>query len=185
MAKCRIRNRRLHPAGPSAGQSSLAGVLAGALGLLIASAALALAVNHFSRRGIPLLPKAGRGDQAEAKLPLPPGVRAMTREQAYAAFVGRSALFLDGRTPEEYAEGHIPGALNLPADEFESHFLDISEQVEAAPALITYCLSLECGEGVEIAERLREIVSQPIYVYERGWEAWKEAGYPGGKGEQP
>jgi len=177
------RTRRLSSRS-DAGQSSLLGVLLGALALLIGSAALGLAVNRLSPRGIPLLPKAQKGEQ-EASLPLPPGTKPMTREQAYVAFVAKSALFLDGRTAEEYAEGHIAAALSLPAEDFESRFPEIVDQMEAAPALITYCRSIECSEGVEIADRLREMLPNPIYVYERGWEAWQEAGYPATKGEEP
>lgn len=176
------RPRRLPRA--DLGQSTLGGVLVGAFLLLAAGAVLGLAANHFSSRRIPIFPKPGK-DQQPVALPLPPGVRSMNPMQAYAAFRAGTALFLDGRAPEEYAAGHIPGALNLPAADFEAVYPDLAERVDAAHSLVAYCQSIECGEGVEIADRVRELVPKPIFVFELGWEAWQASGFPARKGEQP
>ncbi len=45
------------------------------------------------------------------------------------------AVLLDVRTPEEYAQGHIPGGVNLPLDRLEEITLD-----KQAP-LFVYCRS--------------------------------------------
>lgn len=48
------------------------------------------------------------------------------------------ALLLDARSPEEYAEGHIPGSLNLSL----SDICDAEARIpEKATPLFVYCLS--------------------------------------------
>ncbi len=50
-----------------------------------------------------------------------------------------NALILDVRTPEEFASGHIPGALCLPNEEIQS--LDTGELFERDRLLLVYCRS--------------------------------------------
>lgn len=172
-----------NPSPPTdAGRGSLARVLLGSLCLFLASTALGLLVNHFSPRGLPLFPPAQ--SQAPAALPLPAGIESISPEQAYAAFQSRTALFVDARTPEEYAKGHIPGALNLPPRDFDARFPDLADRVESAPQLIVYCRSLECSDAIETAERLHELIPKPVGVFARGWEVWRPM-YPSTKGDRP
>ena len=42
------------------------------------------------------------------------GVQTLNLSQAYAIFQGGRALFVDARDPDEYAELHVAGAVNLP-----------------------------------------------------------------------
>jgi rhodanese-related sulfurtransferase len=162
--------------------SDLGGILLGALGIVAASAALGIAVNQCSPRGIPLLPSAT--DEATAPS-LPAGIVGMNLEEAQAAFEAQSVLFLDARTPEEYAEGHVPGALNLPTYEFEEHFPDLADLVEDAPSVVVYCEGMECSDSIEVAERLLEVGCEGVHVFEPGWRAWKDSGGPVNEGLDP
>jgi hypothetical protein len=130
MEKSESRNRGLLHRLTDAGQGTVAGVLVGSLCLLAAGAALGLVANHFSPRGIPLFPPARA--QEQPALPLPPGLRSISPEQAYAAFRSQSSLFVDARSPEEYAQGHIPGALNLAPGDFDSRFPVLADRIESA-----------------------------------------------------
>jgi len=44
-------------------------------------------------------------------------VQEASMEEAVKAWQERRALFIDVRTPEEYSQGHIPGAMLIPLDE--------------------------------------------------------------------
>ncbi len=156
----------------------------GALAIAVGSAMLGIVVNALSPRGIPLLPRAVEEARAEPALPLPPGLVAMDLEQARAAFDARSALFLDARKPEEYEQGHIPGALNLPPRAFEEHFLEAMDRVEAAASLVVYCEGSECSDAIETAQRLLETGKTEIYVFEGGWKAWVDDSGPVAKGQE-
>ena len=165
--------------------SGLTKVVPGALALLLVSAGLGIVANHLSPRGIPLLPRPAEEARSEAALPLPAGLVAMSLEQARAAFDAQSALFLDARELQEYEQGHLPGALNLPPSDFEERFLDVADQVEAAASLVVYCDGIECSDAIETAERLLETGRTQVYVFEAGWKAWVSAGGPTARGPEP
>jgi len=48
-----------------------------------------------------------------------------------------SLLLLDVRTPEEFAAGHIPGAVNIPYDQVAGHLSEIPKDDE----VVLYCRS--------------------------------------------
>lgn len=62
------------------------------------------------------------------------------------------ALLLDVRTPEEYAEGHLPGARNLPLQSLEG----IASVVPAKDApLYVYCRSgARSGQATGLLQRM-------------------------------
>ncbi len=156
--------------------------LFGALAIMVGGAALGLLVNHFSPRGIPVF--ARQSGEKPVSLSLPAGLQSMTVEEAYAAWRDQAALFVDARAPQEYREGHIPGAVNLPPDEFEDRYPDLADRVEAAGSAIVYCQGVECGDAVMVAERLAEVYEGSVYVMEEGWEGWTAAGFPVASGER-
>jgi len=48
-------------------------------------------------------------------------------------------LILDVRSPEEYAEGHVPGAINIPHDQLNSRLAEISSHKNKE--VVLYCRS--------------------------------------------
>ena len=56
-------------------------------------------------------------------------------------------FLLDVRSPEEYREGHIPGAVNIPYDELEQRLAEVSAGKE--DEIVVYCRS---GRRAGIAE---------------------------------
>lgn len=166
--------------GHGRGDADLGRVLIGAFAIVLGSAAIGLLVNHYSPRGIPVF---GSSGEEEVALPLPAGLQEMTVEEAHAAWREETALFVDARSPQEYQEAHIPGAVNLPPDEFEDRYPDLADRVEAAGAVIVYCQGVECGDAALVAERLAEVYGGSVSVAAEGFEAWTAAGYPTAAGE--
>jgi rhodanese-related sulfurtransferase len=76
------------------------------------------------------------------------------------------ALILDVRTAEEYAEGHIPGALLIPYDQLEKSF---SEKDRNRP-LIVYCRS---GRRSAIAVKTLEAMGYKKVYDLGGMGNWK------------
>jgi rhodanese-related sulfurtransferase len=79
------------------------------------------------------------------------------------------ARVVDVRTPEEFAEGHLPGAVNVPYDEIERRVSEVGPK--DGPVLL-YCRS---GRRSRIAaEALRELGYSKVYDAQR-WDALAEA----------
>lgn len=51
----------------------------------------------------------------------------------------KNYIILDGRRPDEYAEGHIPGAINVPNEDIDTS--DIAELPNKSQLILVYCRS--------------------------------------------
>lgn len=98
---------------------------------------------------------------------------------------GRGAAFVDARSAEEYAEGHIPGAVSLPFD-------DVYKKPELAKAfdekglpIIVYCGGGDCDLARTLAYALIEAGHKRVLVFKDGLPGWATAGMPVAKGAQP
>jgi len=161
-----------------------AATILGALAIVVGSALLGLLVNHYSPRGIPLLVAASES-QTEPALALPQGVQRIGLEGIRAAFESGDALLIDARPAEDYAEAHIPGAVSLPAFDFDSRFPELIDSLEAAPRIIVYCSGVACSDSIEVAERLTGFGFEEVSVFEQGFSGWDGAGLPTTVGAEP
>jgi rhodanese-related sulfurtransferase len=73
---------------------------------------------------------------AEAAGPEPIEPKALGARIAWA---DRSLVVLDVRTPEEFAAGHLPGAINIPHTELASRVLELEGSRESD--IVVYCRS--------------------------------------------
>jgi rhodanese-related sulfurtransferase len=80
-----------------------------------------------------------------------------------------SMVILDVRTPEEYAAGHVPGAINIPYTHLPSR---ISEVADAADKdIVVYCaVGVRAEKG---AERLRENGFTKLLHLDGDMKAWE------------
>ena len=101
-------------------------------------------------------------------------------------FDQKSAIFLDARSPEEYAQGHIPGALEFSANDFEKFAPQILPQLkDKHQELITYCHGSSCDLSLQLANNLLQQGYTNVKVFFGGWPEWKKADYPINTGDQP
>lgn len=87
---------------------------------------------------------------------------------------GTAPMILDVRTAEEYAEGHVPGAINISHDELADRLAEIEAAKETG--VIVYCGS---GRRAGIAEEL--LLGQgyaDVQHLEGDMLAWLEAARP-------
>jgi rhodanese-related sulfurtransferase len=85
-----------------------------------------------------------------------------------------SVTLIDARTSEEFAEGHVPGAINV-------GIVDLAEFAESGGnasggLVVTMCGS--AGRGEKAAEILFSHGVGNILVLQGGLKAWKDAGLP-------
>ena len=80
---------------------------------------------------------------------------------------------LDVRPPEEFAAGHVPGAVNVPLDELEQHLQTLDPQQE----VVAYCRGPHCVLAFDAVARLREKGLKARRMQD-GFPEWKQAGLP-------
>ncbi len=101
-------------------------------------------------------------------------------------FDKKSCVFLDARKPEEYKEGHIPGALNLFANDLDKNLpLVIPQLPDRGREIIAYCHGGDCDLSLLAAKALRDAGYTKVGIFDGGWPDWKKSGYPIAKGETP
>lgn len=83
----------------------------------------------------------------------------------------RDQVVIDVRAPEEFAEEHMPGSIDVPLEQLGQR----SSELPEAPQLV-----LICASGRRSAEGADLLVSRGITAVsvEGGLQAWKEAGHP-------
>ncbi|MBF0258649.1 MAG: rhodanese-like domain-containing protein [Desulfamplus sp.] len=99
-------------------------------------------------------------------------------QQAGALFDQKAVLFLDARPVSIYEEGHIQGAISLPWQDIDSHFMEIANQLEGQKNIVTYCDGESCELSHELALFLKEMGFDNVHVLVNGWSAWLAAGLP-------
>jgi rhodanese-related sulfurtransferase/DNA-binding HxlR family transcriptional regulator len=80
---------------------------------------------------------------------------------------------LDVRPPEEYAAGHVSGAINVPLAELEKHLKELNPEQE----IVAYCRGPHCVLAFDAVARLREQGLKARRL-EDGYPEWKTAGLP-------
>ncbi len=96
----------------------------------------------------------------------------------------RSGILIDVREPAEYAQGHLPGAVNLPRGvlEFQIHahpaMACTTSEALAAPDrdVVLYCLT--GGRSALAAQSLQSLGSTRVRSLAGGLTAWRNAGHP-------
>ena len=80
---------------------------------------------------------------------------------------------LDVRPPDEFAAGHLPGALNIPLAELKARLHEISTEAE----IVAYCRGPWCVLAFEAVAYLRE-QQRDARRLDGGLPEWRRAGLP-------
>ena len=80
---------------------------------------------------------------------------------------------LDVRPAEEFAAGHVPGAVNIPIHELEKRIKELPKRRE----IVAYCRGPYCLMAFEAVERLRKKGWRARRM-ENGLPEWRAAGLP-------
>ncbi len=88
-------------------------------------------------------------------------------------------VVLDVRPSEEYASGHIPGAISIPLEELDQRLVSLPRDAE----IVAYCRGPYCLLAPRAVGLLRERGFQARRL-EDGFPEWRLAGLPVAVGEQ-
>ena len=84
---------------------------------------------------------------------------------------GESVQVVDVRAAEDYGQGHVPGAINLPKDQWPT-----LKGLRKDKTNVVYCYSQVChlaaSAALEFAGK-----GYPVMELEGGWRTWKEGDF--------
>jgi mannose-6-phosphate isomerase-like protein (cupin superfamily) len=98
----------------------------------------------------------------------------ITRDELRSAL--RSVTLVDALPPTPYGQRHLPGALNLVAEDSDAHVLGALP--DKAAAIVTYSTDASCTRGPDLATRLQALGYTDVRLYRDGIEDWVGAGLP-------
>ena len=94
-------------------------------------------------------------------------------EEAAELFNDGLALFVDAREAKEFKIGHIPGAINLPAEEFQQYYQDYAEWLPVDVPLVVYCQGDPCDESRTVLTYLKNFGHEDLILFPGGWLEWE------------
>jgi rhodanese-related sulfurtransferase len=77
-------------------------------------------------------------------------------------------VVVDVRAAEDFAKGHIPGAVNVPKEKW-----DQPQGLDQAKTNVVYCYSQQCHLAANACARFAAS-GYPVMELEGGYDAWKE-----------
>tara|TARA_B110000208_G_scaffold77106_1_gene98779 strand:+ start:1703 stop:2116 length:414 start_codon:yes stop_codon:yes gene_type:complete len=83
-------------------------------------------------------------------------------------------IWIDARSEADYHTEHIPAAIYLDEDHWETGIIELMDAWLTQPRpIVVYCGSERCDTSKRIAERLREALPDAeVYSLKGGWDSW-------------
>ena len=104
-------------------------------------------------------------------------IHRMDYEDAKYLFDSGKALFIDARGPNEFAEAHIKGSINIPVNTTPEELAKLKNKLQGK-VLVTYCHGVGCHLSDKTAYMLFDAGYRKIGIFFGGWPKWNEHKYP-------
>jgi mannose-6-phosphate isomerase-like protein (cupin superfamily) len=101
---------------------------------------------------------------------------AISRDELHAGIDAGSVTVVDALPPAPFGRRHLPGAVNVVAEDADEHVR--AALPDPAAAIVTFSTDDHCTRGPELAARLRELGYRDVRTYDGGIEDWIAAGLP-------
>jgi rhodanese-related sulfurtransferase len=106
------------------------------------------------------------------------GAATVNAEQVVDLVTKKSNLvILDNRKPEDFAAGHIEGAVRLIDTDVNAESLAKAVKTKDTPVLF-YCNGLKCGRAAKAAAVAVQQGYKEVYYYALGLDEWNKKGLP-------
>jgi len=150
--------------------------------LLFVAIVAAFLANFFSPRAIALF---GEWDTSKGVISAKARDAAVRRDiEINDVHLGKKiydegkTVFVDAREPDRYIEGHIKGAVLLPARQTDDFLEEFIAKYDPSTPIVTYCSGRECDDSHELARFLAEMGYTDVRVMVDGYPGWEKEGYP-------
>lgn len=108
--------------------------------------------------------------------------KGVSTAQAKKVFDKKAGIFIDARRADQFAKGHIPGALNIYPSDFGENLQKIIS-IPRDKLIVVYCDGGLCELSHDLANELMQFGFKKVVVYTGGWEEWSKTDYPKTSGE--
>jgi rhodanese-related sulfurtransferase len=118
------------------------------------------------------------------------GIRFITLAETEDLFSQRTQgteglLFIDSRGRDDFAAGHVPGALSVPLERIERSKKTVpgsgwavTLDFPGAQTLVVYCEGGDCQTSISLAKIIHDKGYKDIRIFAGGWAEWHAAGLP-------
>jgi len=141
-------------------------------GMLLASSAVAFALNALSERPLAVWSEDGPGawERTVPRIPLGELQKALQSR--------RAVVLLDVRSEGSFALGHPSSSWNVPSDRFTEEYarLGLGPVLREADQIVVLCESRECPAADHAARLLNHLGHDRVRVLYDGWRAYERAG---------
>jgi rhodanese-related sulfurtransferase len=103
-------------------------------------------------------------------------MQTISRAELQNEIAAGNVVVLEALPANYYADGHIPGALNMPLDDVDA--LAATLVPDRTTPVVTYCTGASCPNSRIAAEHLRKLGYTNVRAFEEGKQGWTEAGLP-------
>jgi rhodanese-related sulfurtransferase len=95
----------------------------------------------------------------------------ITLDEIREYFFSGEGVFVDARKPDEYAEGHLAGSINVPSTEKENYLEVIFQMLPPESIIVIYCGGGGCEASNEVFEFLvgNGFSKDYLKIFEEGW----------------
>lgn len=107
-----------------------------------------------------------------------PNTHSATTQESSIEFIEQAKkgemLILDVRSPEEYADGHVPGAINIPHN-------DVASQIDSILKFKTQPVVVYCRSGYRATKAMKVLSKyqfEDIRHLDGDMQGWRKAGLP-------
>ncbi len=106
------------------------------------------------------------------------GAKTVNAEQIFELVAKTpNIVILDNRKPEDYAAGHIEGAIRLIDTDISPETLGKNVAAKDTPILF-YCNGVKCGRAAKATAKAIELGYTKIYYYALGMDEWNAQRLP-------
>ncbi|MEV6824416.1 rhodanese-like domain-containing protein [Amycolatopsis sp. NPDC051102] len=103
------------------------------------------------------------------------------RDAVRAGLAAGDLVLVDALPETYYTTRHLPGAINLVADDVPAKAADLLP--DKAAAIVTYCSNPACANSGQVAAQLERLGYTNVRKYAAGIEDWVEHGLPTESGQ--
>jgi rhodanese-related sulfurtransferase len=105
------------------------------------------------------------------------GVPAISLEEAHELWKEGQSLFLDAREADDFAELHIPKAVNLPLARVSEIKNTGILGFPRDRRIVVYCAQKQCSAALKMGKHLKTLGFTRVMVFLEGFQGWDDAGY--------